>query len=235
MISIRSVLTSGLVTLLALPAAHALTAEEEAMIRAALGPKVPIYADISAATKKREPRTVPPRTVYDDCILKNMAGVANDAAARSVRQACEGKQKQFVAETRSKYDQQYGQVADDAVLEVTKVESRDGMTRISLRNGDQGTKKIVTYARVLVGGHAVLGEGCRGFYEIFSILANIAPGGTVVAEVQPKALGKGAEPCVEVLAARVKEPAWSDSLKAAATSRVKPMQDDFLEAYEGSR
>ncbi len=236
MAAARRSATVGLAALIALSNVYAESAKEKAefknLMDAMLKPQgSQTYADTSESEAKRRPRSSPPRTFYDGCVLQNMRGVTSDSAARSVREACESKQKQQVAATRAKFDQEYGGVGDESLVEAVEVETKGGSTRIALRNFDQRSKKIVSYVRLILG-ESSSSSGCKGSYEIFSFLTHIPPNTTTVVEIQAKKLPKVGEPCVEVVAVRVREPGWSDKFKAVTASRATPMPDDFLETYE---
>lgn len=168
---------------------------------------------------------------FDDCILGGMRGVASDAAARMVKEACENKRakavEQQMAQKHAALDASYGR-------EVRAQELRSFPARIS-RGGTGGdtllevrnqSSETLTFARVSIGvelsGNCVPGQ-------ILFLKLRLAPG--LVTSLQ-RSGGDAVAPnnlrlCAVVTYARAKPRGWSDAFPWISPSTAILLEDPF--------
>lgn len=176
----------------------------------------------------------PPRSEYDDCVLKGLKSVSSDVAARSIKTSCEAKQAAAIASRRQKYDQEFGPSVTIDNLLVEQVSIRDGRARVVLKSVDPRGDHMVTYVRLIVWAPPRERYGCKGEYKAFGLLLNLRSGRSMVADLPLHYSAAAGEPCVEVDMLRSRESSWVEGVRAATVLTVRPMSDDYLLPYTRS-
>ena len=159
----------------------------------------------------------------NDCIIDGMTGVANDAAAKMVKEACERKGQERPEWKVEQYRKQLGTVANIDTLKISEfsTDGELGFHSFVVRNTDP--VRTVTFLRIKATPAPIAGKECdylQTKFETFRV--TILPGAS--ARLLYPSRG-GQESCVMLVTAFARESAPTDTPSLAP---VKALPRDPL-------
>lgn len=146
----------------------------------------------------------------NDCIIDGMKGVASDAAAKMIKEACERKQQERPEWKADQYRKQLGAVASIDTLNIIglSTDAEVGFHSLVVRNDDP--ERMVTFVRIKATPAPIAGKDCdflQTKFETFRVA--IRPGAS--AKLLYPSRG-GQESCVMLVTVFAREPAETDTI-----------------------
>jgi hypothetical protein len=153
---------------------------------------------------------------YNDCILDGLKGVASDAAARMVREACMSKSKEDTARQRAKDQEaatrqsnalkdEYGAniSTDLMILDKSYKHESNGSSSVGISNKAVADHTTITYVMLLVDT-----GGCWGSGQAYSYKLVLSPGtSTRLRFPHP---GTEEKLCLSIIEAKGRPSSWRD-------------------------
>jgi hypothetical protein len=144
----------------------------------------------------------------NDCIIDGMKGVASDAAAKMIKEACERKQQERPEWRVEQYMKQLGKVVDANSLTITALSTDEeaGFHSLVVRNNDPD--RIVTFIRIKATPAPIAGKECdylQTKFEVFRVA--IRPGGSAKLLYPNRG---GQESCVVLVTVFARQPEKTD-------------------------
>lgn len=144
----------------------------------------------------------------NDCIIDGMKGVASDAAAKMIKEACERKQQERPEWKVEQYRKQLGKVADVDTLKITELstDAEIGFNSMVVRNDDPD--RLVTFIRIKATPAPIFGKECDYLQTKFETFRVAIRPGASARLLYPNRGGQ--ESCVMLVTVFAREPATTD-------------------------
>lgn len=159
---------------------------------------------------------------YEDCLLQGLKGVSSDAAARLVKMACEGKERDSQKRAIESLTKEFGELIDIDSIKMEEhfnIESK-GFSSIQITNSLQNPKEIITYVSLRVYPAEGLNKSCDHSKGINHSYKLSLKSGSSILLVFPST---SPSICPQIESARARESHWKDF---SLSGTVKPMAKD---------
>lgn len=130
----------------------------------------------------------------NDCIINGMKGVASDAAAKMVKEACERKQQERPEWKADQYIKQLGSVASVDTLKIVELSTNAevGFHSMFVKNVDP--ERTITFLRIKVTPAPIAGKDCDYLHSKFETFRVTIPPSSSATLLYPNRGGQ--ESCV---------------------------------------